>query len=235
MVTLPSAQGFTPPYIARLIGYSPDWVRTTIREFNLHGFKTLKSNWRAGGSWKLTREQEDQLVVLATTRPRDLDLPFSRWSFSRLRDEARNRRIVDSTSIEWLRIVLEEAEVRHQSVKDWKQSTAPKLEDNQKRIDRLAHKKENPPMVVGMVEIGPISLQAHGGDRWFRSGRPERFPSIYHRHEGAQYLHLTLNVYHPRLSGRLHRHKGREPRLATASHRRRSIPRTRGSIGSRTS
>ena len=43
-VILSSAQGFSPPYISRLIGYSPDWVRTLIREFNLHGFKALKPN-----------------------------------------------------------------------------------------------------------------------------------------------------------------------------------------------
>ncbi|MFZ0831007.1 MAG: helix-turn-helix domain-containing protein, partial [Thermoplasmata archaeon] len=64
MVILSSAQGFTPPYIARLVGYSPDWVRTLIREFNLHGFKMLKPNWKAGGNWKFTQEQKDQLVAL---------------------------------------------------------------------------------------------------------------------------------------------------------------------------
>lgn len=57
MVILSSAQGFTPPYIARLVGYSADWVRTLIREFNLHGFKMLKPNWKAGGNWKFTQSR----------------------------------------------------------------------------------------------------------------------------------------------------------------------------------
>lgn len=58
MVILQSAQGFTPPYIADMVGYSPDWVRTLIREFNLHGFKMLKPNRKAGGNWKFTQEQK---------------------------------------------------------------------------------------------------------------------------------------------------------------------------------
>ncbi len=64
-----------------------------------------------------------------------------------------------------------------------------------------------------MDEIGPISLQPHGGKGWFRSRHPERIPSTYHRHKGTRYLYLTLNVYHQRLSGRLYRHKGGEPWL----------------------
>lgn len=213
MVILSSAQGFTPPYIARLVGYSPDWVRTLIREFNLHGFKMLKPHWKAGGNWKFTQEQKDQLVALATTRPRDLGLPFGQWSLARLRDEARRQRIIDSISLEWLRIVLDEADVSHQSIKTWKESKDPKFEQKRQRIDRLTHKKENPPIVLSMDEIGPISLQPHGGKGWFRSGHPERIPSTYQRTKGTRYLYLTLNVYHQRLSGRLYRRKGGEPWL----------------------
>ncbi len=213
MVILSSAQGFTPPYIARLVGYSPDWVRTLIREFNLHGFKMLKPNWKAGGNWKFTQEQKDSLVALATSRPRDLGLPFSQWSLARLRDEARNQRIVDSISLEWLRIVLDEADMSHQSIKTWKESHDPKFEEKRRRIDRLTHQKHNPPIVLSMDEIGPISLQPHGGKGWFRSGHPERIPSTYKRLKGTRYLYLTLNVYHQRLSGRPYRHKGGEPWL----------------------
>jgi transposase len=213
MVILSSAQGFTPPYIARLVGYSPDWVRTLIREFNLHGFKMLKPNSKAGGNWKFTQEQKDQLVALATSRPRDLGLPFSQWSLARLRDEARNQRIVDSISLEWLRIVLDEADMSHQSIKTWKKSSDPKFEEKRCRIDRLTHKKTNPPIVLSMDEIGPIQLMPHGGQGWFRSGHPERIPSTYKRLKGTRYLYLTLNVYHQRLSGRFYQHKGGVPWL----------------------
>ena len=77
----------------------------------------------------------------------------------------------------------------------------------------MTHQKHNPPIVLSMDEIGPISLQPHGGKGWFRSGHPERIPSTYKRLKGTRYLYLTLNVYHQRLSGRLYRHKGGEPWL----------------------
>jgi transposase len=208
MVILQSAQGFTPPYIAQMVGYSPDWVRTLIREFNLHGFKMLKPNWKAGGNCKFTQEQKDELVALATSRPRDLGLPFSQWSLARLRDEARRQRIIDSISLEWLRIVLDEADMSHQSIKTWKQSSDPQFEEKRKRIDRLTHKKHNPPVVLSMDEIGPITLTPHGRRGWFRAGHPARIPSTYHRFGGTRYLYLTENVYHKELSGRFYRHKG---------------------------
>jgi transposase len=223
-VILSSAQGFTPPYIADLVGYSPDWVRTLVREFNLHGLKMLKPNWKAGGNWKFTQEQKDQLVALATSRPRDLGLPFSQWSLARLRDAAHRQRIIDSISLEWLRVILDEADVSHQSVKTWKESHDPQFEEKRRRIHRLTHKKHNPPVVLSMDEIGPISLRPHGGKGWFRQGHPARIPSTYSKWKGTRYLYLTLNVYHKRLSGRFYRHKGGAPWLDHLTRERAKYP-----------
>ena len=223
-VVLSSAQGFTPPYIARLVGLSPDWVRTLIREFNLHGFKMLKPNWKAGENWKFTDEQKDELVALATSRPRDLGLPFSQWSLSRLRQEAMDRRIVDSISIEWLRVILDEADVSHQSIKTWKASKDPRFEEKRKRIDRLTHTRHNPPVVLSMDEIGPLSLRPHGGKGWFPRGHPQRIPSTYTRLRGTRYLYLTLNVYHQRLTGKFYRHKGGGPWLDYLQRERARYP-----------
>ena len=213
MVILSSAQGFTPPYIARLVGYSPDWVRTLIREFNLHGFKMLKPNWKAGGNWKFTQEQKDQLVALATRRPRDLGLPFSQWSLARLRDEARNQRIVDSISLEWLRIGTGRGGHEPSVDQDLEGLEGPEVR-GETEADRPAHAPEAQPS--DRVEHGRDRTDltpAPRGKGWFRSGHPERIPSTYKRLKGTRYLYLTLNVYHQRLSGRLYRHKGGEPWL----------------------
>ena len=77
----------------------------------------LKPQWVAGGNWKFTEEQKETLLSLATSRPKDLKLPFTQWSLSRLRDEAVRQGIVQSISLEWLRVVLDEADVSHQSIK----------------------------------------------------------------------------------------------------------------------
>ncbi|NNN16925.1 MAG: helix-turn-helix domain-containing protein, partial [Thermoplasmata archaeon] len=60
-----------------MVGLSEDWVRTLIHEFNHHGFKMLKPHWVPGGNWKFTPQQKDELEALATSRPRDLGLPYA--------------------------------------------------------------------------------------------------------------------------------------------------------------
>lgn len=207
-VILSSAQGFTPPYIARLVGLTPDWVRILIHQFNLHGFKMLKPQWVAGGNWKFTEEQKESLLSLATSRPRGLGLPFAQWSLARLRDEAVRQGIVPSISLEWLRVVLDEADISHQSIKTWKESKDPKFEEKKRRIDRLTHKQHNPPVVLSMDEIGPIAQIPHGGISLAPRGHPDRVRATYSKKGGTRDLYLTLNVYHQRLSGRFYRPKG---------------------------
>ena len=127
-VVLSSAQGFTPPYIARLVGMSVDYVRTLIHQFNSDGMDMLRPKWKPGGSYKFTDRQKEQLVELATSRPKDTGLPFAQWSLSRIRDEAVRRSIVESISLEWLRVILDEADVSRQSIKTWKESKDPEFD-----------------------------------------------------------------------------------------------------------
>ena len=126
-VVLSSAQGFTPPYIARLVGMSVDYVRTLIHQFNSDGMDMLRPKWKPGGSYKFTDRQKEQLVELATSRPKDIGLQFAQWSLSRIRDEAVRRSIVESISLEWLRVILDEADVSRQSIKTWKESRDPEF------------------------------------------------------------------------------------------------------------
>lgn len=191
-----------------MVGLSPDWGRTLIHQFNLHGFKMLKPQWVAGGNWKFSEEQKEALLSLATSRPKDLKLPFSQWSLSRLRDEAVRQGIVQSISLEWLRVVLDEADLSHQSIKTWKESKDPTFEEKKRRIDRLTQKRHNPPVVLSIDVIGPIQLKPHGGRTWCLKGHPDRVRATYKRKGETRYLYLTLNVFHQRLSGRFYRRKG---------------------------
>ena len=75
-----------------------------------------------------------------------------------------------------------------------------------------------------MDEIGPISLQPHGGRGWIRAGHPARIPSTYSRWKGTRYLYLTENVYHKQLSGRFYRHKGGVPWLDYLQRERTKYP-----------
>ncbi|MCA1812306.1 MAG: IS630 family transposase [Halobacteriales archaeon] len=207
-VILASAQGFASPKISLIVGMTQDYCRTLIHEFNESGLEMLKPRWRPGVKAKFTEEQKQRLVELATTRPRDIDLPFQQWSLSRLQAEAMRQRIVEYISVEWLRVILDEADVSHQSIKTWKQSTDPLFQEKKRRIDRLTSKKHNPPVVLSIDEIGPISLKPHGGDGWFREAKPDRVRATYNRKGGTRYEYLCLNVFHQQLSVQQEEHKG---------------------------
>lgn len=203
-VVLSSAQGFTPPRIAENVLMSEDYVRDILKAFNEAGFAALKPKWGPGRPPKFTDGQRKALVDLATSRPRDLDLPYQEWSLSRLREEATKRRIVESISEEWLRVILHEADVSHQSIRTWKESKDPEFAAKKRRIEWLTRQTHNPPVVLSGDEVGPIQVIPHGGDGWFPRGRPGRIPATYPKDRGTAYYFLCLNVFKQRLSGDLY-------------------------------
>lgn len=199
-VILASAQGFTAPKIGVIVGMTEDYIRTLIHEFNQSGLGMLKPRWKPNDKKKFSDSQRESLVALATSRPPDLGLPFQQWSLQRLHDAAIERGIVASISIEWLRVILDEAGVSHQSIKTWKESKDPEFHEKKQRIDELTRKRHNPPVVLSIDEIGPFTLKPRGGTGWFPQGRPERVPATYHRTGEVRYQFLCLNVFHQRLS-----------------------------------
>jgi len=223
-VILASAQGFTPPNISPIVGMSEGYIRELIHSFNDNGMAMLKPSWKPGGNCKFTAEQKERLVALATSRPKDLGLPFAQWSLSRLRDAAIKQGIVDSICIEWLRVILDEAAVSHQSIKTWKESKDPEFEEKKKRIEELTRQKSNPPVVLSVDEIGPVSLKPHGGKGWFRKKKPDRIPATYHRNNGTRYEFMCLNVFHKQLSVRQQAHKGGKQWLEFLMHERARYP-----------
>ncbi len=223
-VILSSAQGFTPPKIGDIVMMTPDYVRTLVRLFNKEGFKMLKPQWKPGGSNKFTEEQKQELVSLATSRPKDLGLPFQQWSLNRLKNEASKRGTVDSISREWLRVILDESEISFQSMKTWKESNDPEFQRKKRRIERLTRKKSNPPVVLSMDEMGPFSLIPHGGKGWFDKTNPERIPANYYKLEGTRYEYICLDVYHQMLSVKQYEHKGGDPWLEFLKNERSKYP-----------
>ena len=88
MVVMQSAQGYTPPRIAELMGLHVDYVREIVKAFQGGGFDSLNPKWGGGRPRTFTDDVRRELANLATSRPADLGLPFQEWSLSRLRREA---------------------------------------------------------------------------------------------------------------------------------------------------
>ncbi|HHY66025.1 MAG TPA: helix-turn-helix domain-containing protein [Alicyclobacillus sp.] len=60
----------------------------------------LKPRYRGGRPRTFTEEQRAAIIELAQIPPNTLDLPFTHWSLSKLKEEAERRGIVTSISIE---------------------------------------------------------------------------------------------------------------------------------------
>ena len=223
-VILASAQGFTVQYISRFSLMTEDYIRTLIHQFETDRLAMVKPRWDPGNRRKFSEEARERIVALATSRPRDLGLPFGQWSLRRLRDQVVAQGIVPSISPEWLRVICDEADISHQSVRTWKGSQDPQLEAKKRRIDRLTRKQHNPPIVLSADEIGPVSLKPHGGKGLFPRKLPERIPSTYTRTKGVRYEYLSLNVFHQTLSVRQEAHKGGRVWLRFLKYQRAKYP-----------
>ena len=81
-----SADGARAPAIARVLAADPDTVRDVIHAFNDNGFDALDPHWGAGRPRRITADDEDYLVQVATTRPVTVGRPFTHWSLRKLSD-----------------------------------------------------------------------------------------------------------------------------------------------------
>jgi len=126
-VVLASAQGSKAPEIARRLYFTPQHVRTIIKEFNASGFDALVPKYGGGRTPTFSDEQRSLIVETALCPPDLLGRPFRRWSLAKLRDYVIAERIVESISIETIRQILRANKVRLQRTKTWKECNDPKL------------------------------------------------------------------------------------------------------------
>ena len=207
MVVLHSFQGFSPPKIASFL-WSEDWVRQVIKDYNRIGRDALYPKKSPGPEPKFTPEVRKAIVTFALSRPKDHGWqgPTS-WSLDLLQETLVFEGVVESISRERLRQILLEESVTFQSVKTWKSSKDPKFAEKLRRLNELTNRPHNPPIVVSVDEMGPISLQPYGGHTWARSGHPDRVPATYQRLGGVRYLMGAYDYYHHRFRGYLSRPK----------------------------
>jgi transposase len=99
-VILASAQGSKVPDIARRLYFSPQHIRTIIKEFNANGFVALEAKYCGGRPREFTAEQRSLIIETALCPPDLLGRPFKRWSLEKLREFVIEQRIVDSISID---------------------------------------------------------------------------------------------------------------------------------------
>jgi len=131
-VLLASAQGSKAPDIGQRLYFSPQHLRTIIKEFNATGFEALAAKYGGRRPATFSAEQRSLIVEAALCPPDLLGQPFMRWSLAKLRDFIVAERIVASISIETIRQILQANKARLQRTKTWKQCNDPKLRSKKK-------------------------------------------------------------------------------------------------------
>lgn len=126
-VILASAQGSKVPAIAQRLYFSPQHIRTIIKDFNATGFDALAPKYSGGRPPKFSAEQHSLIVATALCPPDLLGQPFRRWSLAKLRDFIIDEKIVESISLETIRQILRANKVKLRRTKTWKECNDPKL------------------------------------------------------------------------------------------------------------
>jgi transposase len=79
-----ASQGKTIPHITAELGCAPNVVRKWFKRFDAHGLEGLEDAPRSGAPSRYTAENKARVVATARTRPSELGLPYSSWTFERL-------------------------------------------------------------------------------------------------------------------------------------------------------
>jgi transposase len=79
-----ASQGKTITQISAELGYGANVVRTWFKRFSDQGLAGLNDAPRSGAPARYTPENKARVVATARTRPSELGLPHSSWTFERL-------------------------------------------------------------------------------------------------------------------------------------------------------
>jgi len=179
-------------------------LRRIIHNFNRDGFKSLKSKYKNCGRRPVISEgTKKKIADVALSRPKDLGLPFTQWSLSKLRDYVIERGIVESISIEWLRQILKERGIKYRRTKTWKEFNDPEYEF--KKQDNRALQKTSKGWVICFDEFGPLEVRPQSGENW--GIKPDRIPATYTRKQGVRYLLSALDLKTNKIYGHIKRRK----------------------------
>jgi transposase len=236
LIIMSSASGTPVAAIARLVAADEDTVRDVIHAFNERGLAALDPRWAGGRPRLISDEDVAFIVTTATTRPKALGLPFTRWSVRKLAaylsgcyrhtEPGRGGRIEPARRVrigrERLRQVLHEHDVTFQRTRTWKESTDP---DFDAKLDRIEHVTSAfADRCFAFDQFGPLSIRPHHGSGWARSSKPDRLPATYRRTHGIRYFHGCYSLADDQLWGVVRARKGGDHTLAALKSIRAARP-----------
>lgn len=209
-VILLSSGGVCNREIARLAGFTPQWVRKLIHRFNTRGLTGIQwwPYWQPHGPRRFFGDIVEQMAEIALSSPKAL-IGMNEWSLRKLREYMVSQRLIAHVSIAWLRELLRRCGVRWRHTKTWKESDDPQFWTKYKRIRRLYGRRPSHGRRICVDEFGPLNLQPRHGGCFAKHGRKrvERHRATYNRKGGVRHFLAAYDLETGRMYGRFERRK----------------------------
>lgn len=216
--------------LARLVGYTPQWVRQIIHRFNESGIGAIEwyPYWQVRNSpRKYFAEVVEQIAEVALSSAKAL-IGMTQWSLSKLREYLVSQKIVPSISLNWLHTLLVRYGIRWRRTKSWKVSTDPQFWHKYRRIRRLYRQRPEGGRRICVDEFGPLNLQPRHGHCLAKKGAKhvERQRATYHRLKGVRHFLAAYDLETGRLFGQFTWRKTAKEWLAFLKFLRHRYPHT---------
>jgi transposase len=191
--------------IARLVGYTPQWVRQIIHRFNNGGITAIEwyPYWQVRDTpRKYFADVVEEIAEVALSSAKAL-IGMTQWSLSKLREYLVSQKIISSISLDWLRTLLLRYGIRWRRTKTWKVSTDPQFSQKLRRIQRLYKRRPLGGRRICVDEFGPMNLMPRHGHCLGKKGTKhvERHRATYHRLKGVQYFFGAYDLETGKLFG----------------------------------
>ena len=124
-IILFSIEGEKCHEISKMMKCDERKVRNAIKSFNKKGLPCIKRGKAKGAEPRFTKEQRVEILRVANTDPRNLDLFFTTWSLHKLQEYLIKNNIVDYINHESIRIILRQQGFRIRKSKKFQYSNDP--------------------------------------------------------------------------------------------------------------
>ena len=127
-IILLSREGLNPVEINPKVDMHPCAIRKWIKRFNEKGVEGIFTKWPETKQGNFTKEQEQEIVRIATSKPSGLGLPYNTWSLEKLQSYLVEKRIVRRICNETIRRILRKNGIEYRKAKKWLESNDPNYE-----------------------------------------------------------------------------------------------------------
>jgi len=127
------AGGYSIARAGEYVGLHYTNAHKWVKRFEAEGLDGLRTRPRAGRPRVYNETDEDLVVDLATSRPKDLGLDFTTWSLAKLTHYLHQHQQLPAISHETVRRILHRRGLRFLTGSTWCESTDPQFEAKQGR------------------------------------------------------------------------------------------------------